>query len=87
MVWVVALDAGPVRPEDTEAEPAELVEEPDPFWDDPDVFLSRLWERRSLVGAVRRVERVEDEPDLEVVEDLGGAADVVAMRVGEDDGR
>ena len=87
MMWILALDARPVRPEDTEPEPAEPVDEPDPRRDDPDVLLPRLCERRPLVGAVRGLERVEDKPDLEAIEDLGGATHVVAMRMGDDDDR
>jgi hypothetical protein len=82
MMWVLALDAGPVRPEDTETETAEPVEESDPRGDDPNVLLLRFRERCSLVGAVRRLERVEDEPDLETVENLGGATHVISMWMG-----
>src|SRR5688500_18707924 len=87
MVWILTLDARPVRPEDTETEPAQPVNEPDARRDDPDVLLPCLCERHSLVGAVRRLERVEDEPDLELIEDLRCAAYMIPMRMREDDGR
>ena len=79
MMRFLALDTGPIRPEDAEAEPAQPVDQPDPRRDDANALLARLCKRRSLVDAASRLERVEDEPDLEVVDDLGRAADMVAM--------
>jgi hypothetical protein len=42
---------------------------------------------RSLVRAVGRLERIEDEADRNRVDDRRGAADVIAMRMGDDDHR
>src|SRR5215211_1177229 len=85
VVRVVARGDRLPGPEHAQLEPAEAKCAPGVGGDDDDVLSACGSEGSFLVGARRRNPRIEDHVDTQPVEDARGPADVVALRVREDD--
>jgi hypothetical protein len=77
----------PVGPKNPKPEGAELKQLPDPRRHDSHAAAASLTLERPFLRAVRRLERIEDEADGERVHDVRAPADVVPMRVGDDERR
>ena len=85
VVWIVARQPRAVWPEHAEAQPADPKPLPCADGHDGDVLCARRREGCVVILALGRDTRVEHGPDLDRVEHVGGAADVVALRMGEDE--
>ena len=87
VVRVVARRARPVRPHDAEPQRTDPERLPRARDDHPDAALPRSCAGRTLVRALAGNRRIEHRTDTQLLQDLRGAADVIALRVRHDEQR
>jgi hypothetical protein len=87
LVRVLARPARSVGPQNADAQLAELEELADAGRHDSHASAASLAFQHGLVGAVRRLERVQDEADRQRIDDVGGPAHVVSVWVGDNERR
>ncbi len=87
VVRVVARCSRPVGPKNPEPERADPERLPRTRDDDPDATLPRSGAGRTLVRAFARDRRVEHGTHAQLPQDLSGSADVIALRMREDEER